>query len=379
VFPALILNYMGQGALILRAPNAISNPFFQLVPHWGRIPMVLLATAATVIASQAVISGAFSVTRQAVQLGFLPRATVRHTSAQEAGQIYVPAVNWGIFAAVVGLVVGFGSSAALASAYGIAVTGTLAIDTVLFFVIVRALWHRPLWMVLAGAAAFLIIDLAFFAANLSKVLHGGWFPLAVAVVVYTVLSTWKTGREIVTRNRTEEEGPLRAFVDDVHAMEQPVHRPPRTGVFLNANIKTTPLALRANVEHNHVLHESVVIISIEMTGVPHLDVAEHLTIDDLGYRDDGITHVTVRFGYLDDPNVPHALRIACEKGLERDADLDRLSYFVSRITIIPTRAPGMRMWRKKLFVVMARNAADPVEYFGLPTDGTVVMGAHIEI
>src|SRR3954467_13404500 len=216
VFPALILNYMGQGALILRSPGAIDNPFFLLLPHWARLPMVFLATAATVIASQAVISGAFSVTRQAVQLGFLPRLTIMHTSRQEVGQVYVPAVNWGIFVAVVALVVGFGSAEHLASAYGIAVTGTLAIDTVLFFVVVRALWHKPLWLTLLGAAAVLVIDLAFLIANLPKVLRGGWFPLTIALGVFTLLTTWKRGREIVTRIRTEEEGPPRAFIDEVH-------------------------------------------------------------------------------------------------------------------------------------------------------------------
>src|SRR5512133_299727 len=239
VFPALILNYMGQGALILETPKAIDNPFFLLFPHWARIPMVLAATAATVIASQAVISGAFSVTRQAVQLGFLPRLTIRHTSRKEVGQVYVPAVNWGIFVAVVALVVGFGASAALASAYGIAVTGTLAIDTLLFFVVVRHLWRKPLWLSIAGATVFLVVDLTFFSANLTKVLHGGWFPLTIALVIFIVRTTWQRGREIVTRNRTEEEGPLRTFVEEVRAMDPPVQRPPRTGVFLNATLETT--------------------------------------------------------------------------------------------------------------------------------------------
>src|SRR3954449_11680096 len=255
VFPALILNYMGQGSLILREPGAVDNPFFLLFPHWARLPMVFLATVATVIASQAVISGAFSVTRQAVQLGFLPRLTIMHTSRQEVGQVYVPAVNWGIFVAVAALVVGFGSSAALASAYGIAVTGTLAIDTLLFFVVVRHLCQKPLWLSVAGAAVFLTVDLTFLSANLTKVLHGGWFPLLIALVVFVVLTTWQRGREIVTRNRTEEEGPLRAFVEEVHGQDMPVSRPKLTGVFLNANLDTTPLALRANFDHNQVLHE----------------------------------------------------------------------------------------------------------------------------
>jgi KUP system potassium uptake protein len=379
VFPALTLNYLGQGALILDSPRAIDNPFFLLFPDWSRIPMVLLATAATVIASQAVISGTFSVTRQAVQLGFLPRLTIRHTSEREEGQIYAPAINWGIFVAVVGLVVGFGSSEKLAGAYGIAVTGTLAIDTLLFFVVVRGLWHKPLWMTIGGAAAFLVVDLGFLSANVSKVAHGGWFPLLIALGVYTVLTTWRRGREIVTRNRTEEEGPLRAFIDEVHRLDPPVDRPPRTAVFLNPGIETTPLALRANVEHNNVLHENVVILSIETLKVPHVDVAAQLTIDDLGYRDDGITHVTACFGFLDSQNVPKVLRHAAEQGVEREVDTEQLSYFLSRITIVVTGAPGMRKWRKRLFVAIARNAADPIEYFNLPLERTTMMGAHIEI
>jgi KUP system potassium uptake protein len=378
VFPALILNYMGQGALILHTPRAIDNPFFLLFPHWGRVPMVIVATAATVIASQAVISGAFSVTRQAVQLGFLPRLTILHTSREEVGQVYAPGVNWGIFAAVVALVVGFGSSARLASAYGIAVTGTLAIDTLLFFVVVRYLWRKPLWLVLAGAALFLTVDLTFLSANLTKVLHGGWFPLSIAFVVFVVLTTWQRGREIVTRNRTDEEGPLRAFVEEVRAMEPPVYRAPRTGVFLNANIETTPLALRANLEHNHTVHASVVIVSVQTLRVPHVAGGERVTVDDLGYQDDGITHITARFGFQDTIDVPATLRMAA-KHVEGAIDVDRASYFLSRITIVPTGAPGMAPWRKKLFVAIARNAANPVVYFGLPDDRTVVMGSQIEL
>jgi KUP system potassium uptake protein len=378
VCPALILNYMGQGALILDTPQAVDNPFFLLVPHWSRIPMVVLATAATIIASQAVISGAFSVTRQAVQLGFLPRLRVLHTSGSIEGQVYVPAVNWGLFAAVIGLVVGFGSSAHLASAYGIAVTGTLAIDTLLFFVVVRFLWRKPLWLVLAGAALFLTIDLTFFAANLTKVLHGGWFPLLVGLIAFGVLSTWQQGRETVTRNRTELEGPLRHFVENIRTLEPPVYRPPRTGVFLNANIETTPLALRANVEHNHTVHENVVIVSVQTLKVPHVPERDRVRIDDLGYRDDGINHVTAYYGFQDNVDVPRTVRVAAKR-LEGDIDLANVSYFLSRMTTVPTSAPGMARWRKKLFVAIARNAASPVAYFGLPDDGTVVMGSNVEL
>jgi KUP system potassium uptake protein len=378
VFPALILNYMGQGALILRSPRSVDNPFYLLFPQWARLPMVFLATVATVIASQAVISGAFSVTRQAVQLGFLPRLTVLHTSRQEAGQVFVPAVNWGIFVAVVALVVGFGSAEHLASAYGIAVTGTLAIDTVLFFVVVRTLWHKPWWLVGLGVTAFLTVDLTFFVANLPKVLHGGWFPLLIALIVFVVLTTWQRGREIVTRNRTEEEGPLRAFVEEVHRQQTPVARPPLTGVFLNANLETTPLALRANFEHNHTLHENVVIVSVQTLRVPHVPEGDRLTVDDLGYRDDGITHLKICYGFQDTIDIPRTLHLAAKR-LERDIDHENVSYFVSRITIVPTDAPGMARWRKKLFTAIARNAANPVPYFGLPDERTVVMGSHIEL
>jgi KUP system potassium uptake protein len=379
VFPALILNYLGQGALILSDPGASSSPFFLLFPEWARIPMVILSTVAAIIASQAVISGAFSVTRQAIRLGFLPRLVVRHTSREEVGQVYVPATNWIIFAAVVALVVGFGSSERLASAYGIAVTGTLAIDTLLFFFVVRAMWHRPMGLVISGAAAFLIVDLTFFAANLTKVLHGGWFPLAIALIVFSVLTTWQRGREIVTSRRTEEEGPLRRFVEEVRGCDPPVARAPGTAVFLNANPETTPLALRANVEHNHVLHECVLIVSLVTERVPFVPEEERLSIDDLGYRDDGITHVTGRFGFQDPLNVPALMRQAAAHGVEGHPDIHNPSYFVSKIQIVPTNRPGMARWRKKLFLAISRNAANPVEVFHLPDERTVVMGSHIEL
>ncbi|HET6551296.1 MAG TPA: potassium transporter Kup [Solirubrobacter sp.] len=379
VFPALVLNYLGQGALLLEHPGATASPFFLLFPGWARIPMVVLSTIAAIIASQAVISGAFSVTRQAIRLGFLPRLVVRHTSSHEAGQVYVPAVNWIIFAAVVALVLGFGSSERLASAYGIAVTGTLAIDTLLFFFVVRALWGRSLGLVIPAAVALLTIDLTLFAANLTKVLHGGWFPLLIALLVFSVLTTWRRGREIVTRRRVEEEGPLREFVDHVHAADPPVARSPGTAVFLSANPETTPLALRANVEHNHVLHACVLIVSLTTDRVPYVREEDRLSIDDLGYRDDGITHITGRFGFQDRMDVPRLMRLVATQGIEGDPKLDNLSYFVSRMTIVVTDRPGMAKWRKRLFLAISRNAANPVEIFHLPDERTVTMGSHIEL
>ncbi|HEV7564126.1 MAG TPA: potassium transporter Kup [Solirubrobacterales bacterium] len=379
VFPALTLNYMGQGSLIVETPSAIDNPFFLLIPHWGRIPMVLLATVATVIASQAVISGAFSVTRQAVQLGFLPRLNIRHTSAREIGQVYVPAVNWFLLAAVIALVVGFGSSTKLASAYGIAVTGTITADTLLFFVVVHSLWHKPRWLAVLGAALFLTIDLAFLGANLTKAAHGGWFPLSVAIVVYTVFSTWKRGSEKVHDQRISEEGSLRSFVEELRAMDPPAVRVPGTAVYLNARRETTPLAMRAGVEHIRALHESVVIISIVTTKAPYVPESDRIVIDQLGYEDDGISHVTAHFGFQDAPDVPRILALAAETGLERDVDVDGAVYFLSQISITPTRAPGMRAWRKRLFVAMARNAASPVDYFHLPRERTVSLGSTIEL
>ena len=380
VFPALTLNYLGQGSLILRSPKAVANPFFLLFPVWAQMPMVLLATVATVIASQSVISGAFSVTRQAVQLGFLPRLTIRQTSERKIGQIYVPAINLGLFVAVVAIVIGFGSSVALASAYGVAVTGTFILNTMLFLAVARLLWRKARRLIVLGAVVFLTAEVAFFAANLTKVAHGGWLPLAIAFTVFTVLMTWHKGRDIVTVNRSREEGPLRDFIDKLDARDFPVRRVPGIAVFLNANPQTTPLALRANVEHNHVLHERVIIISIETKRVPHVPNADRLAADHLGHPADGITGLTARFGFQDDLNVPAILRLAVQQHLlEGTIDVDQASYFLSQMTIVPTDAPGMSSWRKKLFLTMAHNAANPARYFGLPDDRTVTMGERIDL
>jgi KUP system potassium uptake protein len=379
VFPALTLNYLGQSALILHDPGAVASPFFLLLPHWARLPMVFLATAATVIASQAVISGAFSVSRQAVQLGFLPRLTIRHTSTLAVGQVYVPVVNWAMFVVVASLVIGFGSSARLGAAYGVAVSATFVITTILFFTVARLRWRWPAWAVASGVAVFLAVEAAFLAANLSKIGRGGWLPLVIATGIFCVMTTWHRGREIVTANRVREEGPLRRFIDELHALDPPLPRVPDTAVFLNPSLETTPLAMRANVEHNHVLHEFVVIVWAKPVDVPHVSPRERVVIDDLGYSDDNITHVTARFGLLDPPDIPGALRLAQSMGAEWGSDLTPLTYFLSHVSIRVTAATGMARWRKKLFVAMARNAATPVDYFGLPDERTITIGSRIPL
>jgi len=379
VFPALTLQYMGQAALILRNPSTISNPFYLLLPGWGRIPMVVLATAATVIASQAVISGAFSVSRQASQLGLLPPLTVRQTSDESAGQVYLPAINTALFVGVLALMLIFRSSARLATAYGVSVTGALIVDTVLLMFVARTRWRWGAPRLVLVAIVFGLVELTFFAANITKILHGGWLPVLIAILVFTLMSTWHRGRDIVTANRVTQEGSLADFVERVHRGE--VARVPGTAVFPHPNKESAPLALRANVEHNHVLHEHVVIFSAVPKTVPHVAPDEQVSIDNLGYSDDGIIHVTLRYGFFDRPNIPYALaRHRDEVGAELGcAELTDVSYFLSRATLRRRRTGSMRRWRKALFVAMARNAANPAAYFGLPADRTVVMGTQVDL
>jgi KUP system potassium uptake protein len=379
VFPACIISYLGQGALILVDQNAISSPFFLLIPGWARLPMVLLATAATVIASQSVITGAFSVAHQAVQLGYLPRLRILHTSSDAVGQIYVPWINWALMISVLTLVFAFQTSAALAFAFGMAVTGTVTITTLLFFYIVRRQWGKPLWVVLLGAAAFLIVEVLFLAANLTKLTHGAWLPLLIGVTVFTVLTTWQRGRELVTQRRESDEGLLRVFIDELHEARPPLRRVPGTAVFLNRGKATVPLAMRANVEHNHILHENVVILSLETLPVPHVPDADRVAVDDLGHTDDGIIHVTARLGYMQGPDVPAVLRLAAEQSPELSLDLDDTSYFLSTIELRIGDAPGMTRWRKRLFVATSRISADAAEYFNLPRDRVVIMGSQINV
>jgi KUP system potassium uptake protein len=379
VFPALTLNYLGQGALILEHPSGASNPFYLLVPHWARVPMIFLACFATIIASQAVISGAFSVTRQAVQLGYLPRLRILHTSQEAVGQVYVPFVNWALLAAVLVLVFAFERSTKLASAYGIAVTGTITITLVLFLVLARLRGQWRLWQIGLAAAVFGVVDLAFLGANLEKLFTGGWLPIVTGSGVYLVLSTWQQGRRIVTRNREREEGSLAGFVELLRICQPPIQRVPGTAVFLNRGTKTTPLAMREHVDHVHALHESAIVISIETPPVPYVPDDERLTISDLSYRDDGISLVVARFGFQEQPDVPAVLRQAVETGLESPVDLNDVAYFLSKIEIVQTDAPGMPMWRKRLFLSTAHLAADAVDYFQLPRHRTVLLGSAIEI
>jgi KUP system potassium uptake protein len=379
VFPACTLSYFGQGALILDDPAKISSPFFLLTPGWARIPIILLATAATVIAAQAVITGAYSVASQAAQLGYLPRLRIAHTSESSIGQIYVPWINWLLMVSVLTLVFAFRSSAALAYAYGTAVTGTITIMTLLFFYVARRRWGAPVWLLAGGATVLLTVDLLFVAANLSKLAHGAWLPLLIALTAFTLMTTWQRGRKIVTAERDRREGPLREFIDDLQASAATTTRVDGTAVFLNRGLLTAPLALRANVEHNHVRHEHVVIMSLTTEPVPRIPAHERITVDDLGYADDGIVHVIARFGYLETPDVPGALHLLEPDATEGQLQLDQASYFLSKIELRVGAAPTMAPWRKRLFVATSYITADAAEYFGLPRDRTVIMGSQIEV
>ena len=379
VLPAVMLCYLGQGALILAHPSTISNPFYLLVPSGGRIAMVFLATAATVIASQAAITGSFSIARQAVQLGFLPRLKILHTSEME-GQIYVPLISMGLAAGVAGLVLVFQHSEKLADIYGVAVTGTFILDSILFLAVAHYLWRTAKWKLILGGSVFLIVEVSFFSSNLTKVAHGAWFPLLIGLLVATVMVTWRKGREILTRNRIEEEGSLDAFLYEVRMADPPLHRVRNVAIYLSPGKETTPLALKADVEHHGVFHDMVVIVSIVSVSVPHVEEGDRFVVETLGSGLFKILHVTVKTGYRDRTDVPAALALARKRGqLFRNLDLEHASYFVSRMTITPESHSGMARWRKKLFITMARNATSPMEAFGLPIDRTVVVASKVEI
>ena len=379
VLPALVLNYFGQGALMLGNQSVVNAPFFLLVPDWGQIPMVVLSTAATVIASQAVITGAYSVASQAAQIGYLPRMRIAHTSESSIGQIYVPWINGILWVAVLILVFAFRSSAALGYAYGMAVTGTITITTLLFLYVARTKWHVPLWIIVVGGGALLSVDLLFLGANLTKLFHGAWLPLLIGITAFTVMTTWQHGRTVVTEVRDEMEGSLRDFVREIKEIRPPLPRIPGTAIFLNRGGITTPLSLKANVDHNHVLHEHVIIVSIETPPVPRVPVEQRISVDDLGYRDDGIFFVSARYGYMERPDVPAALRLVDPIDTEGRIDLDHASYFLSKVDLAPGPQPTMAPWRKRLFVAISHMTGDAAGYFGLPLDRTVIIGARVEV
>ncbi|MBZ5740465.1 potassium transporter Kup [Nocardioides mangrovi] len=381
VLPASTLSYLGQGALVLADHDNLRAPFFLLVPDWARVPMVLLATMATVIAAQAVITGAFSVASQAAQVGYLPRLRVLHTSHSTYGQIYVPWMNWLLLVSVLTLVLAFRSSAALAYAYGMAVTGTITIMTILFFYVAHRRWRTSWWVLGLAAVPLLAVDLLFLAANATKIVHGAWLPLAIALTAFTVMTTWQRGREAVTAERSEIEGSLRDFVREIDEAgatgEVGVVR--GTAIFLNRGKETAPLALRANVEHNHVRHEHVVIVTIDIDTIPRVPESERLEVDPLGLDADGITHVTARFGYTETADVPAALARLTPEQTEGELDLDNATYFLSKIELLPGPEPVMARWRKRLFIATSHITADAAEHFGLPRDRVVLVGSHVEV
>jgi KUP system potassium uptake protein len=372
VLPALLVNYFGQGALILYNKDAIQNPFYHMAPEWALYPLVILATIATVIASQAVITGTYSLTRQAIQLGYCPRLEVTHTSESEIGQIYMPWINWVLLAAVIGLVLGFGSSSHLAGAYGIAVTGTMAIDTVLAFVLMRKLWHWPLWIALPLLLVFLTIDLSFFSANAIKLFQGGWFPIVVAIVLFVLLVTWKRGRKLLLERLSPGAIPIEPFIQSVTA--HPPTRVPGTAVFLTAASEGVPHALLHNLNHNKVLHERIVLLTVNVSDIPHVPDEDQIEVQSLGpnfYR------VVVHYGFKDEPDVPRALELASAKGLK--FRMMETSFFLSRQTLIPKVGPGMALWQEKLFALMSRNASSATTFFKIPANRVVELGTRIEL
>jgi KUP system potassium uptake protein len=380
VFPALTLNYLGQGALLLRSPSSVDNPFFLLVPHWALIPMVALATLSTVIASQAVISGAFSVTQQAARLRYVPRLRVIHTSTEERGQIYMPFVNWVLLVAVVALVIGFRSSSSLAAAYGLADIGTISVSTLLFFSLRWAQARWPRWQTGTLATLFLAIVLSFVVANSVKIAEGGWLPVSIALVLFVVLTTWRSGQQLSDARRKEAEGDLQDFVNELHDEDCDVQRVPGCAVFLSRGEGRAPLAMRANVQHNHALHRSTILLTLETTSSPRSNPGDRVRVTDLGFSDDGIGHVIAELGYLDGPHIPELLTEALDQGLESSRnDIGEATYFLSVPRLRITNAPGMAKWRKHLFVTTSRLTTDPVEFLDLPRHRTVVLGAEIEI
>ncbi|MFN8110106.1 MAG: potassium transporter Kup [Thermoleophilia bacterium] len=369
--PALVLNYFGQGALVLRDPAAAANPFFLMAPHALRLPLVVLATVATVIASQAVISGVYSMTRQAVQLGFLPRIAIRHTSDRHEGQIYVPAINWLLCASVAALVLGFGTSAHMASAYGLAVTITLLIDTLLALVVLRRLRGRSLWLVVPAGVGLLGVDLAFLAGQAPKIVQGGWFPLVAGLVVFTVLTTWWRGRALALAGLDRRRRSTSEFIATIRA--HPPRRVPGTAVYLATASAGVPASLIQNLEHNRVLHERIILMTCRVRTVPRVDDADRVQVTHLG---EGIIRVVSDFGFMEATDVPLAVRLAARRGVRVRG---QVTYVLSHITLHPTRAPGLAYWRKHVFASMSRNSLRAATYMGVPSRDAVEVGIQVDI
>jgi len=372
VFPSLLLNYFGQGALLLHDKSAVENPFFHMAPNWAKYPLVILATVAAVIASQAVISGAFSLTRQAVQLGYAPRIQIRHTSAREIGQIYIPSVNWLLMIAAIGLVLAFKESSALAAAYGVAVTATMGITTALLAIVERERWNWSLIAVLSLTIPILIIDLSFFGANIIKVEEGGWFPLVIGALIFTAMTTWARGRQILAQRLKETTLSTDDLLRDLKGGRIP--RVPGTAIFLSRQADGVPTTLLHNLKHNKVVHQRVILLSVSVEESPHLQDQERFEYKELG---EGVSRLVLRFGFMEDPDLPeHLGRLSKQIGSFNPMTT---SYFLGRETLVATKRPGMAIWRERLFGWMMRNSSSAAQYFSLPTNQIIELGAQIEM
>lgn len=371
VFPALVLNYFGQGAMILLDPSVRHNPFFLLAPSWALIPLIMIAALATIIASQAVISGAFSLTQQAIQLGYVPRMMIRHTSGDKKGQIYIPFINWSLMIGVVLLIIGFGSSSALAAAYGIAVTGTMLVTSLLVSCVIVLLWRWPLWFAIPLLTLFISIDAIYFAANLPKVLHGGEFPIIAGIVLFIIMTTWKKGRALLTKSSEESTLPFSTFIASIRL--DPPHRIKGTGVFLTAKSDVIPNSLLLNLIHNQVLHEQVVLLTVVSENLPRVHADRRFEVEVFG---EGFFRVVLHFGFMEEPDIPTALKL-CHLN-ELDFSNMTTTYYLTRETIIPSKM-GMVRWRQSLFSFMMKNANISLRYFNLPMNRVIELGAQVEI
>jgi KUP system potassium uptake protein len=372
VMPALVLNYFGQGAMLLQHPENVGNPFYEMAPAWALYPLIVLATLAAVIASQALITAAFSVTKQAIQLGYLPRLRLLHTSVRETGQIYVPFVNWSLYVCIVIAVLAFGSSSALASAYGIAVTIDMTITTVMTFFVIRYGWKLPLSLCVAATGSFFVIDIVFFAANAVKILEGGWFPILIGLVMFTLMTTWQQGRHLMSERLRAEAIDLPVFIESLFI--HPPLRVPGTAVFLSAEKGATPFALLHNLKHNKVLHAQNVFVTVRHHEVPWIGFDRRVEVEPLGHD---CWQVVLHFGFKNDPDVPEALKLLAGRGIVLDEM--ETSYFLSRDSVVPTFAKGMWLWREKLFASMHRNAAAAADFLYLPANRIVELGSKVEI